>query len=165
MENVKCKSGSAKKKVLKIKNIILIISLVLLVAMLLFAFLPSYNAAVQAHKDGHECEWKDNRATSCAWEQNFSFFFVCLIPSAIGILVSAIFLNALVSAEICVTDKRVYGKSYFGKVVDLPLSSISAVSIQGNQTVVGSTPGGSFSFPWLENGEKVYQTISDLIHK
>ena len=66
----------------------------------------------------------------------FPFIF---LPSLGILLVGGIFCLILKSMEIVVTDKRVYGKTYFGKTVDLPLDSVSSVGSKWKKGIAVAT--------------------------
>ena len=67
-------------------------------------------------------------------------------------------------SQITVTKNRVYGNAAFGKRVDLPVDSISAVSIGGifSQIAV-ATASGLIHFYLIKNHAEVHKTISDLL--
>ncbi len=68
--------------------------------------------------------------------------------------------------QIIVTDKRVYGKAAFGKRVDLPLDSISAIAMSKLKIVKGiavSTASGKIAFTGIRNREDIYETIVELL--
>ena len=65
--------------------------------------------------------------------------------------------------KIVVTDKRVYGKTIFGKQVDLPLDSISAIAKSWFKGVAVSTSSGRIVFLLISNNEEIFKTISDLL--
>lgn len=62
-----------------------------------------------------------------------------------------------------VTDKRVYGNAKFGKRVDLPLDSISAVSIGMLKTIAVATSSGKIIFGMVLNRNEMYDAISKLL--
>jgi len=66
-------------------------------------------------------------------------------------------------SQIVVTDKRVYGKARFGKRVDLPLDSVSAIGTGLFKTVAVATSSGKIKFMLLENLDDVYKTLNDLL--
>lgn len=68
-------------------------------------------------------------------------------------------------SSITVTDRRVSGKTGWGKQVDLPLRQISAVSKQGNDTLGVSTSSGLIKFSRLENADEVYQVLTGLVNE
>lgn len=65
--------------------------------------------------------------------------------------------------ELVVTDKRVYGNTSFGKQVDLPLDSVSAVAIYRNNGISVATSSGKILFNKIKNRAEIYQIISSLL--
>ena len=94
-------------------------------------------------------------------EDFFIIVGVALIPLLLGLLFYFWFANN----QLTVTDKRIYGKVAFGKRVDLPLDSISAVAM----TIVlfyglsVSTSSGRITFYLIPKRNEVHKAISDLI--
>ena len=83
------------------------------------------------------------------------FFLISICPLVIYL--------AHMRCEIVVTDKRVYGKARFGKRVDLPLDSVSAIGTGLFKTVAVATSSGKIKFMLLENLDDVYKTLNDLL--
>ena len=67
--------------------------------------------------------------------------------------------------ELTVTNKRVYGKTAFGKMIDLPYDEISSVGTCFPQGVFAATSSGSVRFWLMTNQADVYNSISDLLRK
>ncbi len=68
--------------------------------------------------------------------------------------------------ELTVTDKRVIGRVAWGKSVNLPLDSVSAVAATTFlKRVAVSTPSGRISFLALKNADDIYNVISELMMK
>lgn len=65
--------------------------------------------------------------------------------------------------ELTVTDKRIYGKVAFGKQVDLPVDSISAVSTSALKGIAVATSSGKIAFLGLTNRDEISKAISNLI--
>ena len=65
--------------------------------------------------------------------------------------------------EIVVTDKRVYGKTAFGKRVDLPLDSISSISTGAMKGIAVATSSGRIRFWFIKNNEEVHGEVSKLL--
>ena len=84
-----------------------------------------------------------------------------------GILLAAIFAIpywAFSKVEITVTDKRVYGKAAFGRRVDLPIDSISAVAIVGIFNAISvATASGTIKFQMMKNYDELHAKISSLL--
>ena len=66
--------------------------------------------------------------------------------------------------KIAVTNKRVYGCAVFGKKVDLPLDSISAVGVSGLfKGIAVATSSGKIKFLLIDDNQDVYNAISALL--
>ncbi len=86
---------------------------------------------------------------------------------AIGcIVITAIVYYAFSSCQITVTDKRIYGKVAFGKTIDLPIDSVSAVATTAiTQGVSVSTSSGRITFFFLAKREAIANEIRNLLIK
>ena len=95
------------------------------------------------------------------------FYIELLIAFAIALIPMLFYIicRLLIANELVVTDKRVYGKIAFGKRVDLPLDSISAVALTITllQGISISTPSGRISFYFIEKRKEFHREISNLI--
>lgn len=79
-------------------------------------------------------------------------------------LISVICYFGLKSYELVVTDKRIYGAISFGKRVDLPMDSVSAVAvIPLSKGISVSTSSGSISFRYIKNAEEIHECINQLL--
>lgn len=65
--------------------------------------------------------------------------------------------------QLTVTDKRVYGKATFGKRVDLPLDSISAVGTSALWGIDVGTSSGRIHFKLVKNKDKIHSELSKLL--
>lgn len=88
-----------------------------------------------------------------------------VVPAVIVAVIFLIIRWWFGSMEIVVTDKRVYGRVAFGKRVDLPVDSISAVAISFMHGITVATSSGKISFKLIENNEEVHKTISTMLIK
>lgn len=79
------------------------------------------------------------------------------------LIISTIFYFITREMKIVVTDKRVYGKTFLGKQVDLPVDSISAIAKSWFKGVSVATSSGKIAFLLVSNNEEIYKTISDLL--
>lgn len=92
-------------------------------------------------------------------------FFIIVGVALIPLLLALLFYFWFANNQLTVTDKRIYGKVAFGKRVDLPLDSISAVAM----TIVlfyglsVSTSSGRITFYLIQKRNEVHKAISDLI--
>ena len=80
-----------------------------------------------------------------------------------GIVLAAIFYFWTAKCSMTVTDKRVYGKAAFGKRVDLPLDSVSAIAVGMLQGIAVATSSGKIQFFGFENRDKLHKEISKLL--
>ena len=87
---------------------------------------------------------------------------VFMIIGAFGIF-SLIFYWAIAKMEINVTNKRVYGIARFGKRVDLPLDSISAVATGMLKGIAVATSSGKIHFTGISNNKEIHEVISKLL--
>ncbi len=99
-------------------------------------------------------------------EKWLNFFVIILycIPLYVCTLIGALLYSWLKGYKLTVTDKRIYGKSAWGKRVDLPLDSVSAIATTSALKGVSvSTSSGRISFLVMKNANEVYMVISDLL--
>ena len=85
----------------------------------------------------------------------FAFFFLTLLFLLVYLL--------LYKMQIEVTNKRVSGKTYFGKTVDLPLDSVSAVGSTWPKGISVASSSGKISFLLIENAKEIHQEIRSLL--
>ncbi len=78
-------------------------------------------------------------------------------------LIGVVFYFWLRSYELTITDKRAYGFAAFGKRVDLPVDSISAIGLGWLKSIKITTASGRISFLLIKNRYEIYETISKLI--
>ena len=94
-------------------------------------------------------------------DSNTAMWFILTLIMAV---ITVIVYLATAGCEIVVTDKRIYGKVAFGKRVDLPLDSVSAVATTAfTQGVSVSTSSGRITFLFLSKKEKIASTIRKLL--
>ncbi len=84
---------------------------------------------------------------------------VVLYFAFLGFIFDLIFSKVKITA----TDKRVYGITFFGKRVDLPLDSISAVGTGIIKKVTVTTSSGRVSFSLIKNADEIHSEISKLL--
>lgn len=69
----------------------------------------------------------------------------------------------LSSCSLSITNKRAFGKGAFGKRVDLPMDSISAVALCWLKGISISTSSGRISFLLIKNQKEVYDILNNLL--
>ena len=88
--------------------------------------------------------------------------FYILIP--ILVVIAALFIVLHFREKIVVTDKRVYGITFWGKRVDLPIDSISSIGTSSLfKSVSVATSSGIIRFGSLKNRSEIQAELSKLI--
>ena len=80
---------------------------------------------------------------------------ICIISVVIGLW--------LKSYSMTVTDKRIYGSTSWGKHVDLPVDSVSAIATNAFKGIAVATSSGKIVFNFIKNREEVHTAINKLI--
>ena len=86
-----------------------------------------------------------------------------ILVTVIVSLFLLIFAFSIQKVELTVTNKRVYGATKFGKRVDLPLDSVSAVSMSSFKGIAVGTSSGRIVFKGIGNRDEIYAAINKLI--
>ena len=87
------------------------------------------------------------------------------IGISIGITaITLLFYFYISKMEIVVTNKRVYGKKAFGKRVDLPIDTISAVGTSFLMGIDIGTSAGKIKFKGISNNNEIHTEISKLLN-
>ena len=86
--------------------------------------------------------------------------FITIIAVAIII---ATFNLLYKKIELVVTDKKVYGRVFWGKRVDLPIDSISAIGTSLFKSIDIATSSGRIKFLAIANRDEIHEKISELI--
>lgn len=106
-------------------------------------------------------------STCLVWETMLGDWAIFVSAGIGGVfaLLGLIFIFSQADAGFYVTDKRVYGKTLLGKRVDIPLDSISAVSLTfvllGGISV--SSSSGRITFYYAEKRNEIYNVLSKLL--
>lgn len=80
-----------------------------------------------------------------------------------GLIVGFIIILWLGKMDLVVSDKRVYGCVAFGKRVDLPIDSVTAVGTSWLNGIDISTASGAIKFKLMKNNVAIHSAISKLI--
>ena len=79
------------------------------------------------------------------------------------IAVAVIFPMVYSKVDLTITNKRVFGTAAFGKRVDLPLDSVSAVGSGVFHSITITSASGAIKFGMLSNRDELYKAISKLL--
>jgi len=111
--------------------------------------------------DEEEEKIASDKLSSAYDKESFGLWLMVICaPIAIILLVFYLDINKM---QIVVTDKRVYGKTSFGKQVDLPLDSISAVGTSLFKGISVGTSSGKISFLAISNRDEIYGEIKKIL--
>ena len=91
------------------------------------------------------------------------YLFHILTPLLPFLIIAFIIFLWTRNMELTVTDKRVYGTAAFGKRVDLPLDSISAVGTSFLKGIDVGTSSGRIKFKLVKNQKDVHSAMSKLL--
>jgi len=84
---------------------------------------------------------------------------ILLVFSVVGLILQL----WLGRCSLSITNRRVYGQAAFGKRVDLPLDSISAIGKSFLNGISISSASGVIRFFLIKNADKMYDIISRLL--
>ncbi len=99
------------------------------------------------------------------WELCGSLSVFCYVLGGIALFVGFIFALGWSKFDFTVTTTRVYGVASFGKRVDLPLDSISAVGTSSMYGIDVGTSSGKIRFKFIKNNVEIHKIVSDLLIK
>ena len=93
------------------------------------------------------------------------FRYPCLTAYAgiLLLLITLFLLWWLGSYTLTVTNMRIYGKTSFGKRVDLPVDSISSVATNKFNGIAIATASGRIIFGLIKNRDEIHAEITKLI--
>lgn len=86
-----------------------------------------------------------------------------LASAAVILVVGFVAYFWLSKIELIVSDKRVYGTAAFGKRVDLPLDSVSAIGTGWPKGIAVATSSGKISFLAIKNCGDIHKVLSNLL--
>ena len=136
-------------------NILPIVIAIIILAVLCFAFI-----ALPMIRDAYD--FYGSSIVSVMFSSALEVGISVSIILAICFLAIFVYLW-LGKIEITVSDKRVFGKAAFGKRVDLPFDSISAVGTSFLKGIAVATSSGKISFLMIQNNEDIHKCVSDLL--
>ena len=165
---------SEQYKTGKFALILISIGLIITLIWTIVIISKGYNDYIETDSHHHDkwcfrygCETYDyDSALECGFGKYLksSTKYYTFIPLFSFALISGLIYFGLNSYSLTITDKRIYGKTWFGKRVDLPVDSISATSsIALFRGVSVATSSGKISFLLIKNANEVYKELNNLI--
>lgn len=99
------------------------------------------------------------------YSDGFYYCIYALILCASITIIMFLFYFAIKNTQIVITDKRAYGCALWGKRVDLPLDSISAIATTSNlfKGICIATSSGKISFYCVSNRDDIHKVVSNLL--
>lgn len=79
------------------------------------------------------------------------------------LIIGQLFYASMSKVSLTVTDKRVYGTAAFGKRVELPLDSVSAVGTGAFKSIAITSASGAIKFGMVRNRDEIHSAISKLL--
>lgn len=122
-----------------------------------------YEKAQDESDEAYDIYW-DNKKDWVPYPNDEIFVVIGAISGGLAIL-TIIFYWYISKMEITVTNTRVYGKVAFGKRVDLPLDSISAVGTSFLKGLDIGTSSGRIHFKGIMNNIEIHAEISKLLNE
>ncbi len=107
----------------------------------------------------------DRWENQCSGDIALGVMLRIAIPLAVALL-CLLFHWLLITPSITITDKRIYGKSIFGKQLDLPLDKIASVGMVS--TIKGisiATSAGTVRLSLVKNYAEMHNMLCNLIMK
>lgn len=176
MENLRnedVKIESINNYLEKMKKIILIAGIITVISFILFNiskniayshidyYVYSYSYSYP-YSSNYEIDYEE-RDKFYFWNNIRNITLSAFVISGTVLLISGVFGLYSAKMKMVVTDKRIYGKAHFGKQVDLPLDSISAISKKWLKGISVATSSGRIGFILISNRDEMYKIISELL--
>lgn len=152
------------------KRVIIFSICIILFGVLLYIFNIG-GSRIELHDNGHQVTISIFQCMAYApffWEFLLGYGLSGVVGLFIDVGLILLILLAIVSwwlssYSITITDKRIFGKTSFGKRVDLPVDSISAVATSTLKGIAVATSSGKIVFKLIKNRDELHKAISDLI--
>ena len=94
---------------------------------------------------------------------NFDEALAFTSPALAVMVICIIICFCIKNCQLVVTNKKVYGTATFGKRVDLPIDSISAVGTSILWGIDVGTSSGRLHFKLIQNKDEIHSVLSNLI--
>lgn len=134
----------------------------------LWELISNYVHYAERMKEGNMSDWLASYGSPLKYA--FGWTDIYDMPVIIGLVFAAVFLVVglvayfwLSKIELIVSDKRVYGTAAFGKRVDLPLDSVSAIGTGWPKGIAVATSSGKISFLAIKNCDDIHKVLSNLL--
>lgn len=119
-----------------------------------------FNYAYQYNKDCYARVKKNDNVFTGTLNEIMPIIIGTIIVAAVIIVVFNLLYKKI---QLVVTDKKVYGRVFWGKRVDLPIDSISAVGTSVFKSIAIATSAGKIKFLAIANRDEIHNKISELL--
>ena len=85
------------------------------------------------------------------------------VTAVVGVALTVFCYVSNMGVELVITDKRVYGKAYLGKRVDIPVDSVSSVGKGIFNTICVASSSGRILFTFLQDSETAFEEVNKLL--
>ena len=119
-----------------------------------------FNYAYQYNKDFYARVNKNENVFTGTLNEIMPIIIGTIIVAAVIIVVFNLLYKKI---QLVVTDKKVYGRVFWGKRVDLPIDSISAVGTSVFKSIAIATSAGKIKFLAIANRDEIHNKISELL--
>lgn len=119
-----------------------------------------FNYAYQYNKDFYARVKKNDNVFTGTLNEIMPIIIGTIIAAAVIIVVFNLLYKKI---QLVVTDKKVYGRVFWGKRVDLPIDSISAVGTSVFKSIAIATSAGKIKFLAIANRDEIHNKISELL--
>ena len=119
-----------------------------------------FNFGYQYNKDFYARVNKNENVFTGTLNEIMPIIIGTIIVAAVIIVVFNLLYKKI---QLVVTDKKVYGRVFWGKRVDLPIDSISAVGTSVFKSIAIATSAGKIKFLAIANRDEIHNKISELL--
>lgn len=161
-EKILCKSQQIDLNPIKAAIVICIVVLVL--SLVCYAVIDPIQDYIFEVCDDSNTYWEDWGLTVFNVTDALEYVLPVLMVICVAlILYLSIFYFLISKTEMVITNMRVYGRAAFGKRVDLPLDSISAIGAKSPKGISVATSSGRIAFLMVKNRDEIHKCIGNLL--
>ena len=158
---------SERYNIKKMLRIFIALAIVAPLVGYIWEFIDSYSFAAGRIEEGN-WSWFGKYDTPLQYALGWTSIYdmgviIGLVSAAAFLVVGFVAYFWLSKIELIVSDKRVYGTAAFGKRVDLPLDSVSAIGTGWPKGIAVATSSGKISFLAIKNCDDIHKVLSNLL--
>jgi hypothetical protein len=121
-----------------------------------------YGDAVNREEELVRCAaWRELYHNALAAANLFETMQTVTAVAGVALVVFCYISN--MGVELVITDRRVYGKAFPGKRVDIPVDSVSSVGKGFLNTICVASSSGKIMFTFLQDNETAFEEVNKLL--